>query len=188
MSKDSFAERGQNLEDLFFAKKNQELLDKMRQELEAKEAREKLSATSGISNPKVLDELISHKIGPETLAAVSFIPLVAVAWADGKLEASEKQAVLRAMKEKGYPEDSAVGHVVSAWLESAPSDNLFVSWKDYVRNLATMLSVDTYVALKQEVVALSTTVAESSGGFLGLVDKISRSEQLKLKEVADAFC
>jgi len=48
-----------------------------------------------------LDSLIASGISPDTIAAVSLIPLVAVAWADKKLEAKERDAILNAATEAG---------------------------------------------------------------------------------------
>ena len=105
MSDDQFQRRGQSLEDMFFYKSDQALLEKMRQELADREARDQLSSLTGITNEQLLDVLVSHHVKPETLACVMLIPLVMVAWADGKLDEEEKLAVLRAVKEKGLSEN-----------------------------------------------------------------------------------
>ena len=73
MSEDQFERRGNALEDMFFYRSDQELLEQIKQDLADKEAREQLASFSRA----------------ETLACVTLIPLVVVAWADGKLDEEE---------------------------------------------------------------------------------------------------
>ena len=94
MAKDFLDERRKALEDSFFAKQNEKLLESLRRSRADDEKRAELSRVSGILDEKVLDELVRLQIGPETLAALSLVPLVTVAWADGLMEARERKAVL----------------------------------------------------------------------------------------------
>ena len=89
MSEDQFERRGNALEDMFFYRSDQELLEQIKQDLADKEAREQLASFSGITNEHLLDELVSQNVRAETLACVTLIPLVVVAWADGKLDDDE---------------------------------------------------------------------------------------------------
>ena len=73
---DSKQNRGKALEDLFFANRDQELMAKLRGELVTEKKLEALSAASGITDQHTLDMLISNEVTPETLTAVSLIPLV----------------------------------------------------------------------------------------------------------------
>lgn len=187
MTIDDFGSRGHALEEMFFHKKNQELLDKLRVDLESKQAREQLSEVTGITDEGLLNALIAAGISGSTMACLSLIPLVAVAWADGRLDESEKQSVLRAVKEKGLPGNSLAIELVKAWLQEAPADDLLSTWEKYVVSLKTTLDSTQFELLKSDVLSRAKEVAQASGGFIGVVDSISRSEKKVLDRLEAAF-
>ena len=178
MSEDQFERRGNALEDMFFYRSDQELLEQIKQDLADKEAREQLASFSGITNEHLLDELVSQNVRAETLACVTLIPLVVVAWADGKLDEEEKLAVLRAFKEKA---------LVEGWLSEPPGEELFATWKDYIASLSASMSDSTFEHLKASVLDQAKEVARAAGGFLGVINSESRSEKQAIEAVAAAF-
>jgi hypothetical protein len=98
-------QRRRALEDAFFAEQDRKLRDKLVAADPTAARRTALTETSGITDPQVLDRLMALDIGPETLAALSLVPLVLVAWADGTIDDKERTAVLKAAAEgplKGY--------------------------------------------------------------------------------------
>ena len=83
-------DRGKSLEDEFFHREDQRLLERLRDLRAAEASREALSKASGITQPEVLDRLLRLGIQAHTLAALSIVPLIEVAWADGALDAKTK--------------------------------------------------------------------------------------------------
>ena len=183
---DSHQNRGKALEDLFFANKDQELMAKLRGELVTEKKLEALSAASGITDPETLDMLSSNEVTPETLTAVSLIPLVAVAWADGKMEDGERAAILKAANGADVSEGSASYELLESWLQSNQPDGLLIAWKTYVGSLKGSLEPAALGQLKNSVLKRATDVAKSAGGFLGL-STISEVEQKVLDELEQAF-
>src|SRR3990172_5808857 len=96
MSSDALHKRERALEEEFFAKKNHQLRDKLKATFDQDVTREKLKAATGITNPVVLERLIALQVRGETMAAFWLYPLVEVAWADGKLDRKERDAILEA--------------------------------------------------------------------------------------------
>lgn len=184
---DSLHDRGKAMEDKFFAAKDSQLLEKMRKEMAAQESRKALEAASGLTDAAVLDSLAESGITPETLTAVALIPLVAVAWADKKMEPAEKTAILQAADAAGVKSGSASYATMEAWLQAQPSADLLETWKSYVGAMSTSLDSAAYSQLKTSVIERAEAVAESAGGFLGLVHKISDVERKVLDELANAF-
>ena len=91
---DALKDRERSLEETFFGKVNAELLDKLRSDTERAASREGLARVSGIADAEVLDRLVELGISPETWTALSLVPLVEVAWANGEVEDKERRAVL----------------------------------------------------------------------------------------------
>ena len=67
------------MEDKFFAERDRELLQALRDEAACKERKKALADASGIDDDALLDQLDEHEFHGETLAALSLVPLIAVA-------------------------------------------------------------------------------------------------------------
>lgn len=179
---DFLAERRRALEESFFHKRNQELLDKLKRQLSSQEHKKALATASGISDDAVLDHLLAAHISGETIAAVAIAPLVVVAWADGKLDEREKQAILSASETEGIAPHTLSYELLQDWLNSPPNDVLLSAWKDYVRAARQKLSSQALEALKTDVLGRARKVAHASGGILGLA-KISAAEEQVLRDL-----
>lgn len=95
-----------SLEEAFFAKKNAELLEKLRQKGLHKERRQALREVVPNADDALLDHLLEMGLGPETILALVLVPMAAVAWADGQLDPGERAALLKAAEERGVAPES----------------------------------------------------------------------------------
>ncbi len=186
MDTDSLHERAKALEESFYHRKNKELLEKLRNDLQTKEQKEALAAASGIEDETVLDELLAVGIQSETLAAVALVPLVAVSWADGTVQDEEREAIMSAAAEEGIGPESACHTLLEQWLTEPPASALLETWKDYINALRKTLDEQHAAALKSKVIGRARKVAEAAGGFLG-IGKVSASEKAVLKDLESAF-
>ncbi|QEG23075.1 hypothetical protein [Mariniblastus fucicola] len=183
---DDLQGRGKALETKFFGERDQVLLQNLKAELADKEAREALHAVSGIDNDEVLDKLIDAGVTPESLAAISLIPLVSVAWCDDLMEATEKEAILQAATSAGIEKDSAASKLLGSWLAHRPKPDLLESWKGYVGVLKGSLDETSYSQLKSSVINRAENVAEAAGGFFG-AGTVSDKEKKAIADLAAAF-
>lgn len=186
MTEDSLHDRGKAMEDVFFHDVDKKLLEKMKAELSTDEDRASLMAATGIQDADVINQLMENGISAETLAGVGLIPLIAVAWADGKMEYKERHAILKAASETGINEEHSSYALISSWLDHKPEDSLFASWKDYVGALKESLDEVAMGQIKRSVVDRARRVARATGGFLG-VQKTSAVEQKVIDEMEAAF-
>ena len=184
---DSLKGRGKAMEDLFFAEKDQQLLKKIREEAASKEVREALQSASGITDAAVLDGLVAAGITPESLTSLSLIPLVAVAWADKKMEDAEKAAILQAAEAGGIAPSSASYASMVSWLEKQPEKKLLDAWKSYIGAIKDTLEPPVAGQLKTSILGRAESVAKSAGGFLGVGNKVSDVEQKVLDDLAKTF-
>jgi hypothetical protein len=186
VSREFLKDRRESLEEEFFHKLQSEQLAALRAELDRKQSRDELRAASGIADDVVLDQLIALGLTGTTTAALSMVPLVWVAWADGAVSEAERAAVLKAARERGVEAGSPVQHILAGWLERRPEPGLFNAWAAYARALADTLVPAQRAQLKGQIVELARKVAESAGGFLG-IHKISHEEEAALTAIAAAF-
>lgn len=187
MSTGSFGGRRRELEDEFFLKRDMELLQALREQSASKEKKKALADASGIADERLLDQLVEHDICGETLAALSLIPLIAVAWADNNIAGKEREAVLTAAEQKGLDKQHPGHQLLQGWLKRKPDPKLLSVWKGYVAALCETLDDQPKAALKEDLIGRTRAVAEAAGGMLGFGNKISKPEQDVLADLEKAF-
>ena len=96
MAKRSLGGRRNELEETFFSQRDQELMQTLRERIASQERLKALAEVSGITDGELLAQLDQLDVSAETVAALSLVPLVAVAWADGTIDPKERNAVLAA--------------------------------------------------------------------------------------------
>jgi hypothetical protein len=158
-------DRGRGLEDEFFRREDQRLLARLNELKAVETTRAALAKASGIADPAVLEALLALGIRAETVAALSVVPLVEVAWADGSLDARERGAVLEGAGQAGIAPGSTAHALLEPWLERRPDPTLLTAWIQLVRDIRDRLS----------------------GGILGLGAKVSGAEAAMLARLESAF-
>lgn len=183
---DALHKRGKALEEDFFARKDHQLRDKLKATFEQEVTREKLKAATGLTDPQILDRLIALHVRGETMAAFSLYPLVEIAWADGKLDGRERDAVLAAAVASGIARGSPGFEALEAALADGPTEARRKVWFAYARDLAGRLDPNERRLVREDLLRGARAVAEASGGILGTL-KISSAEQRVLDRIAEAF-
>jgi hypothetical protein len=177
-------DRGRSLEDEFFRREDKRLMERLKELRAAEATREALGKALGVTKPAVLDKLIELGIRAETAAALSIVPLVEVAWADGVLDAKERRAVI---ERAGVARDSAAGALLEAWLDHRPDPRLLAAWTGLVQAMSEHLGPDEAARLKTGLMERARAVAAAAGSLFGVGSKISASEAATLAKLEAAF-
>jgi len=177
-------DRGRSLEDEFFRREDQRLMERLNELKTAETIREALAKASGITKPAVLEKLIALGIRAETVAALSIVPLVEVAWADGVLDARERRVVV---ERAGVARGSMEGDLLEAWLDRRPDPKLLTAWTHLVQGMCEHLDPDGAAGLKTGLLERAGAVAAASGGLFGVGSKVSRSKAAMLAKLEAAF-
>jgi hypothetical protein len=183
---DQLEERGRALENQFFDKENKEKLQAMKTKLDTQKSREELRKASGMSDDSVLDKLVGLGLKANTIAALSLVPLIAVAWADGTIQDNERTAILQGAHGKGLEQGTDGYDLLQTWLAKQPSDELFTAWEAYIKALASQLNDEQNRLLKNQIVGFAKMVAAAAGGILGF-GKVSGAEEKILGRIEAAF-
>jgi hypothetical protein len=182
----SLEKRGRTLEDEFFYRVDKELAERLRERLAAEERRASLAQISGLADEAILDALVEAQITGESFVALMLVPLTRVAWADGKMDAAERAAILEAAAATHCPDGSPGYELLKSWLNDPPPDRLYEAWQAYTRSLCTQLAPGVRENLRDQVVAQARKVAQAAGGILGL-HKVSAAEEAVLEEIERVF-
>ena len=180
-------DRGKSLEDEFFRREDQRLMQKLEQMRAAETNREALAKAAGIGNPAVVDKLLELGVKAETVAALALVPLVEVAWADGELDRRERGAILDRARESGLAAGSVEHALLEAWLDRRPDPKLLTAWTHLVRGVSEQLGREESARLKANLLDRARAVATASGGVLGMGSKISSAEAAMLAQLEGAF-
>ena len=183
---DSLSDRGHSLEEEFFKREDAKLLERLRALKHAETTRDLISRATGIKNKERLDKLMELKIGGETAAALSVLPIVEVAWADGSIDAKEREFLLQHAATKGFVPGTTEYALLEVWLEKRPEPRYFVAWLQLVHGLSEQLTETENAHLKGVVMERARAMAGASGGVLG-VGKISASESAMLAKIEKVF-
>jgi hypothetical protein len=187
MRDELFADRRKALEESFFTKENAALLERLKAQEWAQATKAKLAEISGIEDDEVLGKIVDLGIDLGSWAAISLIPLVEVAWADGKVEDKERRAVMSAAEANGILPSSPSFELLERWLTHRPDGRLMEAWGGYIVDLCATLEPAEVTSVRDKVVGRAREVATATGGFLGLGSKISPEEEIILTELAKAF-
>lgn len=183
---DHSPQRWFNLEEQFFKGLDQQLLNKLQEQTQLEQTAESIKQVIGIDDPALAEEIARLNVSVETLAAFRLTPLVAVAWADERVDSSERSVIARAAEKAGLRGDDPSMELLMSWTERRPGPELLDAWCDYTRALCSSLNEEQRHALKREIMRQVRDVAEATGGMLGF-GSVSPNEQATMKRVEEAL-
>lgn len=173
---DPFSSRARALEDEFFYERDQQLLANLRNELEKLEEEHQLAHVSGIMDQKVLADMMHCGVTANSLLATRMIPMIAVAWADHVIRLEEREAILKAAEQDNILPGTAAYDLLLSWLVSKPRQEVFIAWKEYVRELVKVAPPETVQELRERTVRLCNEVARCGKNFwlLGTIPEVAK--------------
>lgn len=184
---DTLRMRRKAFEEEFFKREQERLREALRHKDQVTSVADELKAVTGIDDSAILEKLAELGVNVDTLAAIALVPLVEVAWADGKLQEREKEAILSAARELGIDPRHPSYELFSSWLIHRPETRMLDAWSAYVRGLSGQLDPAERADLRDKLLGRARAVAKAAGGFLGLGSKISPEEETALAILENAF-
>ena len=183
---DYLNERDRTLEDDYFRKKDQELIEKMREATALERRTAEYVAKIGFNDPALLQELKDLGFTPDTVSILPLVPIVEMAWAEGGITPAERTMLISLARQRGLLEGSPADLLLASWMENKPSPDTFVHATRLIRAI-----LDTGVApigsmTADEIIQHSESIAAASGGVFGF-HKISSEERATLDKIVNAL-
>ena len=179
MASNNLQVRGRSLEEAFFSRENERLRLGLRAETEA-------HAELGIADHAIFERLRGLDVTGDEVAALTLIPVVAIAWADGELHDKERAALLQAAEAAGIAPGTPSHLLLESWFRERPDPELFERWKSFIVALCADMPARTVEDLRAELLHRAEAVADAAGGLLGF-GRVSAREREILEELAHAF-
>ena len=185
--KDVIGERGRSLEADYFRRRDQELLERARDQEAKTERRRQLAAALGTDDEAVVTGLVELGFDAATAPLLDVVPAVQVAWSDGTLPAQERAEIERILaRTELHAAAKAGARMVAEWLSRQPRAELFRLATEALRLRAAHLSPDARTALVSRIIGDCKAVAAASGGVFGL-GALSSAEADRIRELAAAL-
>jgi hypothetical protein len=183
MADDALHKRGRVLEDEYFRKKDQELIEKLRRAGATERTRRDMGAKIGIDDPESLQELERLGFTPETVILLPLVPVIQMAWADRSVAPAERAAIVELARSRGVAEGSEANRLLSAWLTEPPSAPVFASATRLIRAMFDAPPSEHADLTADDLVRYCESIAEASGGIFG-INRVSSEEKTLLSQIA----
>lgn len=184
---DALGGRKRQLEEEYFRKQDQELIDKMRRAAAQAQARHDLEERTGIHDPEMLNQLEALGFSPETLSLLPLVPLVEVAWAEGGVSSAEQREIVALARRRGVDEGSAADVQLNEWLDRRPDAQVFAGATRLIKAMLAAHSPELGDLTADDLVNYCEKIAHASGGILGGfmgIGTVSPEEKAALTQIA----
>lgn len=149
-----------------------------------------------MSSQSLNDELAELGLEPRDRAALLLVPMAAIAWADGKADMAE----LDAIAEKHCPPESSVREegvlpltekarqfLNTKLLYQKPDEAFVARLVGLLLELLDETTGDTAVRKRDQIAGMCIDVADRSGGFLGLFGRVSPAEKKAMQDLFETL-
>jgi tellurite resistance protein len=152
-------------------------LDKAASDLQDKR---KIADTVDTDDIDIVRRIRALGFDGDSARVFDLLPLVHVAWADGSIQRGERAAILRVLEARKIKTGSAAFTLIESLLEQRPSEAYMQETLALLRAL-----VRDRGERGRNIVDLCVTVADASGGFFGLGNKIASEERGLIQTIAN---
>ncbi len=142
-----------------------------------------------LSKEDIINSLQDLGITGENYRLLSLLPLVLVAWADGRVQRAEKKRIVEIAESEGFLHKSNEA-MVENWLTQQPSRDYYDKGFKVLVELGRRQrgeGSDITTQTLSDLVDLSVDIAQAAGGLFGRSRSISVHERTALHTLAQAL-
>lgn len=174
-------------EDKYFQQLEKERSEQLRREreLEALQRTERAGIAESLqTSEEIAAEALELGFSAETSRVLPLMPLIQVAWADGSVSVAEEKSVLELAEARGIKRGTASHELLTRLLVERPAPLFF---ERVNRVIAHLIQSEPSSWIGKTIPELCREVADASGGFFGLGNRINDEEQALLDELTQRF-
>lgn len=171
-------------EEEYFHQQNRRLLEELRSRSEIAARAGELESATQVHDKEVLEQLAALGIEADQVPLLHLAPLVEVAWADGKIQAHERELIEQAAADHGVTKGSAAHDALERMLAAPPAPEFFQAACTFIGAVLATLPVAEADASRASLEQLAREVAKVTGGLLGLFQRVDPVESAALKRIS----
>lgn len=171
-------------EESYFHRQDQQLIDQLRDKMARERNAEEIKAETGLTDEALIAKLAELGVSKATIPVLHLVPLLQVAWADGEIQAGERELLLEAAEATGVTEGAA-REAFEGMLQKRPSKAYFDAALGFIRHMVAALPGAEGEKAKANLVDLAWRVADASGGVFGLWGRVDKDEKAALRAIAE---
>lgn len=175
-----------DLEEEYFRKQDQELIEKMRKAAAADESRRALGTQTGITDPALLQDLEQLGFTPDTVSLLPLVPILQVAWAEGGVSPEERKLIVDLARTRGITAGSPADQQLQEWMTTRPPQQVFTRAGRLINAMLSASSSDATTMTADDLVKYAESIAAASGGIFGM-NKISKEERAAIAQIEQAL-
>lgn len=153
----------------------------------AEEVRRDLADALGTCDREIVEGFRLLGLDGDTAEAFSLLPLVYVAWAEGRVSGPERRRILDAARSRGLVEGTPAHDRLLGWLEERPEERAFEVALRLIRHTLETTAEGQGGARANHLLGECIQIAKASGGVRGFVgggDDVCAEEMAALRRVA----
>lgn len=183
--KDVFAQREHWLEEEYFRKRNQELLEKLHQQRALEVEREHIAEVIGVNDQDLLTALQELGFHEDSLQLLHIVPLVQVAWAEDSIAEYERERILQFAFLHGILPGSASFNKLIDWLTEKPSEQFFENTLHAIGLVFAALPPEQREESRKNLINYCNQIAASVGRRLLGLSQVSKEERAIIAHIAE---
>jgi tellurite resistance protein len=181
--KEFLGDRRRTQEEEYFQRREQELIAKLQRRGREEETRRRLAERTGVADQKILRDLETLGYTPETVMLLHLVPLLQVAWAEGRVSDREQALIIEVARARGIEAGSAADSQLATWLATRPSADFFEGTLRAIGAILQARPPEEREASRRDLLSCCTAIASASGGIVGL-GKMSPQERKVLARIS----
>lgn len=181
-----YSPKAQRLVELNFVKLEADGFASFRRNAQHENALMQLQKVTGLENRELLQRLLRAGFTAQNIHAITWLPVVMVAWASDGVSPEEIRASQLLKLDTQNPDSSETTQLFQAWLAKKPSHELWQLWEEYTRARAAVQPAQLHVHTGYMILEMSRRVARASGGVLGF-GQVSTAEYEILNRIRAVY-
>ncbi len=179
-----FSEREHWLEEEYFRKQDQLLIEQIHQRRAKEDDRQRLAEITGLKDEDAITALQDLGYTSDTIELLHMLPMVEVAWASGAVTDKHRKAILKIARMRGIQANSASAEKLLRWLDEKPSDELFEASLHAIRMILESLSPEEQEYQREDLLTRCNQIAHSLfGRFWG--HEVVQEEEHMIAHIAE---
>jgi tellurite resistance protein len=158
-------------------------IEKLQRRATLEAERRKIAEEMGIIDQELVGMIQDLGFTRETVRALPLVPLVQIAWSKGNITKRERELIYEIARTRGITEGAPTYEQLTNWIEHKPSEKFFKKALILISIVNHTLPEGQQPMSTGDLLSYCTSVAEASGGFLGLGHKVSDEERQLIEHI-----